>query len=143
MASVSTPFHSRIRLYIAIEANQKEFMIKTLVIRRNTIVSIFAVMLLIYGVPSMSYGQGKAPTVTPGENNTSLIVRFSGVCDKDENAYQVQFRRKEPQGEWITKCSIVRRSSGGGSFFGIIHFPSNVRVKRPTPLKVCVRGLIT
>ncbi len=96
---------------------------KTLVVNRNIIVSILTMMLLIYGIQGLSYGQGKAPTVTPGENNTSLIVYFPGVCDKDENAYQVQLRRKLPQGEWTTKCVIVHESSGGGgSFFGIVHF---------------------
>ena len=68
----------------------------------------------------IGYAQGNAPTVTPGENNTSLIVSFPAVCDKGENAYQVQFRRKSPQGEWTTKCVIVEYVSGGGSFFGIV-----------------------
>ena len=94
---------------------------KTLVLNRNLIILI--VMLLLYGIHGISYGQGKAPTVTPGENNTSLIVDFPGVCDKDKNAYQVQLRRKSPQGEWITECVIVFVSRvGGGSFFGLLHF---------------------
>ena len=95
---------------------------KTLVLNRNIIVSILTMMLLIYGIQDMSYGQGKAPTVTPGENNTSLVVDFPGICDKDENAYQVQLRRKSPQGEWITECVIVEVLRGGGSFFGLFSF---------------------
>ena len=72
---------------------------KILVVNRNLIVSIFTVILLVYGLQSVSYGQGEAPTVTPGENNTSLIVRFQITLDKgvDENAYQIQLRRKTPQ----------------------------------------------
>ena len=78
------------------------------------------------GVPGVSYGQDKAPTLTPGENNTSLIVNVQGVCDEERNAYQVQLRRKSPQGEWTTKCVIVRKSSshtifhigGGGCLWG-------------------------
>ena len=80
---------------------------KMLFVNQRIMVSIFSVILLIYGVQGISYGQDKAPTLTPGENNTSLIVRFSGVCIEDRNAYQVQLRRKSPQGEWTTKCVIV------------------------------------
>ena len=93
---------------------------KTLFVNRNVVVSIFAAMLLIYGVQGIGYAQGNAPTVIPGENNTSLVVIFPAVCDKDENAYQVQFRQKSPQGEWTTKCVVVDYVSGGGSFFGIV-----------------------
>ena len=82
----------------------------TLVVNRNITLSFVTVMLLIYGLQGISYGQGKAPTVTPGENNTSLVVSFSGVCDEDENAYQVQLRRKSPQGEWTTKCTTVYKT---------------------------------
>ena len=81
---------------------------KTLVVNRNIIVLIFAVMLLIYGGQGISYGQGGTPTVTPGETNTSLRVSFIDFLYAfDENAYQIQLRRKSPQGEWITKCSII------------------------------------
>ena len=83
---------------------------KTLVLRRNMIMSIFAVMLLIYGV-GISYGQPGAPTVTPGETNTSMVVRFQITLDEgvDENAYQIHVRRKTPQGEWISKCVVIKR----------------------------------
>ena len=81
---------------------------KTLVVNRNIIVLIFAVMMLIYGGQGISYGQGGTPTVTPGETNTSLRVSFIDFLYAfDENAYQIQLRRKSPQGEWITKCSII------------------------------------
>ena len=81
---------------------------KTLFVNRNIIVLIFAVMLLIYGGQGISYGQGGTPTVTPGETNTSLRVSFIDFLYAfDENAYQIQLRRKSPQGEWITKCSII------------------------------------
>ena len=91
---------------------------KTLLVNRKIIVSILTVMLLIYGVQGISYAQGNAPTVTPGENNTSLVVVFPSVCDERENAYQVQFRRKSPQAEWTTRCVVVERESGV-SFFGL------------------------
>ena len=84
---------------------------KILFVNRNVIVLIFTVMLLIHGVQGISYGQDKVPTVTPGENNTSLIVSFLGVCNEDKNAYQVQLRRKSPQGEWTTKCVIFSETS--------------------------------
>ncbi len=84
---------------------------KTLVVNRNVIASIFAVMLLIYGLQGISYGQGNPPTVTPGETNTSLVVRFQITLDEgvDENAYQIQVRRKATQGEWISKCVVIKR----------------------------------
>ncbi len=86
---------------------------KTLVVNRNLIVSIFAVMLLVYGSQGVSYGQGDAPTVTPAETNTCLVVGFVITLDEgvDENAYQVQLRQKSPQGEWITKCVVIKRGS--------------------------------
>ena len=86
---------------------------KTLVVNRNIIVLIFAVILLIYGVQGISHGQLDAPTVTPGENNTSLVINFQIMLDKDvdENAYQIQLRRKTPQGGGISKCVVIQRGS--------------------------------
>ena len=86
---------------------------KTFFVNRNIIVSIFVVMLLIYGVPGISYGQGDAPTVTPGETNTSLVVRFQITLDEgvDENAYEVQLRQKSPQGAWISRCVVIERGN--------------------------------
>ena len=84
---------------------------KTLLVNRNVLVSIFTVILLIYGVEGTSYGQSDAPTATPGETNTSLVVRFQTTLDEgvDENAYQIQVRRKTPQEEWISKCVVIKR----------------------------------
>ena len=84
---------------------------KSLVMNRIIIVLIFAVMLLIYGVQGISYGQPDAPTVTPGETNTSLAVKFQITLDEgvDENACQIQVRRKTPPGEWISKCVVIKR----------------------------------
>ncbi|MCG9134422.1 leucine-rich repeat domain-containing protein [Candidatus Poribacteria bacterium] len=86
---------------------------KTLVVNRNLIVSIFAVMLFVYGSQGVSYGQDDAPTATPGETNTSLIVKFQITLDEgvDENAYQIQLRRKTPTGEWIAKCVVIKFGS--------------------------------
>ncbi len=81
--------------------------------KRNIIVLLIVVMFLINGVQGMSYGQDDALTVTPGETNTSISVRFTDfLFVYDENAYQVQLRRKTPQGEWITKCVIISLSYG-------------------------------
>ncbi len=84
---------------------------KTLFVNQNVIVLILTVMLLTYSVQGISYGQGKAPTFTPGETNTSLVVNFRITLDEgvDENAYQIQLRQKNPQGEWITKCVVIER----------------------------------
>ena len=90
---------------------------KTLVVNRNIIVLVFAVMLLIYGVQNLSYGA--SPTVTVGETNTSLKVSFTDLFFAfDEKAYQVQLRRKTPQADWITKCDVISVGCGGGSALG-------------------------
>ena len=96
---------------------------KTLVVNRNVIVSIFTVMLLIYGVQGMSYAQddvlpggegvlfdvGETLVVTPGESNTSLKVSFiDRFFEPNKRAYQVQLRRKDPQGDWILKCDTIK-----------------------------------
>ena len=84
---------------------------KTLLIRRNTIVSILAVMFLIYGLQGIGYTQGKTPTVTPGETHTSLVVKFQITLEDgvDENAYQIQLRQQTPQGKWVSKCVVIER----------------------------------
>ena len=93
---------------------------KMLSVKRNIIVLIFAVILLIYGVQSISYGQEDGtPTVTAGETNTSLKVSFTDLFYAfDEKAYQVQLRRKTPQGDWITRCDVISVGCGGGSALG-------------------------
>ena len=89
---------------------------KTLGIKRNIIVSIFAIMLLIYGAQGISYGQGDAPTVEAGEINTTLKVSFRDWFDPGSvKSYQIQFRRKDPQGNWITKCNVFSSSGGAGA----------------------------
>ena len=94
---------------------------KIFVVNRNIIMSIFVVMLLMYGVHGISYGQEKAPTVTPGEINTTLVVSF---LPDDVSAYQIQLRKKTPRGDWITNCvravSIGTGSGGGPSNLPII-----------------------
>ena len=70
---------------------------KTLGIKRNIIVSIFAVMLMMYGAQDISYAQGDPPTVEAGEINTTLKVSFRDFIDHTSaQSYQIQFRRKEP-----------------------------------------------
>ena len=90
----------------------------TLNVNRKTVVSILTTMLLIYWVQGISYGQGDTPTVTPGDTNTSLRVSFTDfLFEYDENAYQIQLRRKSPQGEWTTKCSIISLLTGPDNIF--------------------------
>ncbi len=86
-------------------------MMKTLIVNRKTYVSIITVLLLICGVQSISYSQTEVPTVTPGEANTSMVVSFQITLDEgvDENAYQIQMRRKTPQAEWNSKCVVIKR----------------------------------
>jgi len=68
--------------------------------------------MLIYGVQSISYGQGEAPTVTPGETNMYLMVSFSDFFNaREQKAYQVQFRQKSQQGEWMTICRSKTNTS--------------------------------
>ena len=87
---------------------KKEIIMKTLLANRKITVSILTMALLIYGLQGISYGQGEAPTVTPGETNTSLIVSFKdSLWEFGQYVYQVQLRRKSPQGDWITKCKVV------------------------------------
>ena len=91
---------------------------RTLNVNRKTVVSILTTMLLIYWVQGISYGQGDAPTVTPGETNTSLKVSFIDfLYAYDEKAYQIQLRRKSPQGEWRTKCSIISLLTGPDNIY--------------------------
>ena len=92
---------------------------KTLVVNRRIMVSILTMVLLIYGgIQEICYGQGDAPTVTPGETNTSLKVSFIDFFyEYDENAYQIQLRRKSPQGEWRTKCSIISLLTGPDNIY--------------------------
>ena len=91
---------------------------KTLIVNRKTVVSILTTMLLIYWVQGISYGQRGTPTVTPGDTNTSLRVSFTDfLFEYDENAYQIQLRRKSPQGEWTTKCSIISLLTGPDNIF--------------------------
>ena len=91
---------------------------KMLSVKRNIIVLIIAVMLLINGVQGISYGLDRTPTVTPGEINTTIKVSFIDfLFAYDENAYQIQLRRKSPQGEWTTKCSIISLLTGPDNIY--------------------------
>ena len=96
---------------------------KTLVMKRNILVSIFTIMLLIYSMQGISYAQddvlpggegtlfsvGETLLVTPGETNTSLKVSFiDRVFEPSKRAYQVQLRRKDPQGDWMLKCDTIQ-----------------------------------
>ena len=90
---------------------------KTLFVNQRVIVLIFAVTLLIYGVQGIGYSQNfgdfargeNTPTVASGETNTSLRVSFlDRLYEADKRGYQVQLRRKNPQGDWILKCDTIK-----------------------------------
>ena len=85
---------------------------KILVVNRNLIVSIFTVILLVYGLQGISYGRWETYPVTPGETNTSLVVKFRITLYKGIRAYQIQLRQKSPQGEWISKCVVIEYGKG-------------------------------
>ena len=82
---------------------------KAQVVSHRVVATILTMMSLIFGVQSISYGQGTAPTLTPYDDITSIRVRFRITLDEgvDRSAYQVQFRQKSPQGEWISKCVVI------------------------------------
>ena len=50
-------------------------------------------------------------SVTPGDEDTSLVVRFSDskIDFFSSAAYVFQWRRKEPQGEWQEKCMEIEK----------------------------------
>ena len=50
-------------------------------------------------------------SVTPGDDSTSLVVRFSDfyIDFFASTAYVFQWRRKEPQGEWQEKCVEIEK----------------------------------
>ena len=96
---------------------------KTLVVNGKIIVSILTVMLLTCSVQGISYAQddvlpggegtlfsvGETLVVTPGETNTSLKVSFiDRFFEPNKRSYQVQLRRKDPQGDWILKCDTIQ-----------------------------------
>ena len=71
---------------------------------RESVLSIVVAISLLYGVQT-SFAQGEAPTVTETDTNSSLRVSFgTTLYPFDENAYQLQLRRKAPQGDWMTDC---------------------------------------
>ena len=68
-------------------------------VNRKIILSIPIVVLLVCGLLGVSSAAG-APTVEPGDSDTELILSLSDFFGAFEtNAYQVEFRRKTPQGD--------------------------------------------
>ena len=96
---------------------------KKLFVNRKITGSILVVMLLMFGVQGVSYAQDNTPTVAPGDTNTSLRVSFIDTLDTfDENAYQIQLRRKIPQGNWITNCVDISYRGKAGRIEIYTHF---------------------
>ena len=87
--------------------------------------TMMAVLVFTISLPSISLGQGKAPTVAPGDTATSLRVSFvETLYAYDENAYQFQLRRKAPQGDWITDCVDISYRGSAGSVQIYTYFQS-------------------
>ena len=66
---------------------------------------LFAIVLLTCGMPALSWGQA-APTVEPGDDDTSLRIEFTDSWGSLEfsETYYVQYRTKTPQGPWKSEC---------------------------------------
>ena len=68
-------------------------------------------MTFFQGVRAILIDFGEKLVVTPGETNTSLKVSFiDRFLEPNKRAYQVQLRRKDPQGDWILKCDTIKRT---------------------------------
>ena len=67
---------------------------------------LFVVILLTYGISDISYGQA-APTVLPGDDDTSLRIEFEDRWEFGDfsEIYFVQYRVKTPQGPWVSGCT--------------------------------------
>ncbi len=88
---------------------------KRFIVNRKIIVIVTAIMLM-YSMQGVSYAQDDTPTVAPSDTNTSLRVSFIDILHTfDENAYQVQLRRKIPQGNWITNCVDISYRGRAGN----------------------------
>ena len=102
---------------------------KMLKVNRKIIVSIFTVVLLTYSMQDISPGagelfdRGETLVVTPGETNTSLKVIFiDRSYEVNKRGYQVQLRRKDPQGDWILKCDTIKGwLVSRPNFSGVLH----------------------
>ena len=57
----------------------------------------------------------EAPTVMSGDNDNELIIKFSDSFRAGETkAYEVEVRRKTPQGDWQHGCTSVSGAGPGG-----------------------------
>ena len=78
---------------------------KKVFLNQKQVVLILVTFLLTCGAQGISYGQA-APTVSPGDNDTSLDIEFqdSWVFGDFQEAYYAQWRKKTPQGPWEERC---------------------------------------
>ncbi len=74
----------------------------------KSLMFLFGIVLLTCGTQGLSYGQA-APTVLPGDDDTSLKIEFPDEWEFGDfsEAYYVQVRKKTPQGPWGSKCNVV------------------------------------
>ena len=61
----------------------------------KSLMFLFAIVLLTYGVQGIRYGQA-APTVEPGDDDTSLRIEFEDAWTFGDfnEAYYLQYRKK-------------------------------------------------
>ena len=79
------------------------------ILNTKSLMFLFVIVLLTYGVQGISYGQA-APTVLPGDDDTSLYFEFPDRWDFGDfrEAYYFQVRKKTPQSPWTSKCADFR-----------------------------------
>ena len=92
------------RLHIVIgKPKKKDFVMKTLVTNRKITVSILMVIVLLCIAQSTSHAG--IVSVKPGDDDTSLVVKFTFSYRRDSSGYYSKsfvfsWRQKSPQGEW-------------------------------------------
>ena len=95
---------------------------KTLIVCRNIILSIFTMIGLVCGLEGVS-DAAAAPTVEPKDDNTTLEISVSDsllplYIIPPMKAYEFQWRRKALQGNWQQECAtVVIRFLRSGGFF--------------------------
>ena len=83
---------------------------KMFVVNRKIILSILIGIGLIWGLSGVI--SADAATVSPGDDDTELKLRFTDSFGPLETkAYQVQARRKTPQGTWKSGCVEISNDS--------------------------------
>ena len=87
---------------------------KMFVMHRKVTLSILVMVVLIYGLPGVSY-TAVAPAVKPGDNHGELKISFPAAFQPFETrAFELQWRQKTPQGDWVQGCDTITNEGDGG-----------------------------